>query len=67
MPKVCKVKNDLIDVFMDYSTSPTGFEENCWLRLHKNKQGQWKQIAGVKLPSYRYQAVVKNLSTTQKG
>jgi len=60
--KVIKVNNSTIDVFLDLNTSPTGFEQVCWLRLYKNKQtNTWKQLAGIKLPSYKYQTILKGL------
>lgn len=62
--KTIKVNNNTIDVFMDYHTFPTGFEPSCWLRLYRSKvQPYWKQIAGIKLPSYKYQALITEIQT----
>jgi len=59
--KIIKVNANTIDVFMDFDTHPTGFEPSCWLRLHRPKGGAYKQIAGVRLPSHRFQLILKQL------
>lgn len=62
-----KVNPYTVDIFLNFDTHPTGFEPSCWLRLIKSHQkpAQWKQIAGIRLPSYKYQTVLKTLQ--EKG
>jgi len=59
--KIIKLNANTIDIFLDFDTVPTGFEPSCWLRLHRPKGGSYKQIAGVRLPSYRFQLILKQL------
>ena len=59
--KVIKLNTNVIDVFMDYNTSPTGFEPSCWVRLHRQRGSEWKQVAGIRLPSHKFQLLLKDL------
>lgn len=61
--KIHTINPNLIDIFLDFDTH-TGYDPECWLRLRKSKpDNKWKQIAGIKLPSYRYQNLLKTLET----
>jgi len=63
-----RVNSHTIDIFLDFDTQPTGFEPACWIRLTKTRQqpNTWKQIAGIRLPSYKYQAILKQLADVTK-
>ena len=64
--KIFKIRKGLYDIFLDYNTFPTGFEESCWLRLqlsYGKPPITWKQLAGIKLPSYKFQEITKTLET----
>ena len=50
----------LVDIFLDMETSPTGYEESCWLRLQKRGQ-QWIQLKGIKIPSYKFRMITEEL------
>lgn len=56
------VNKNLVDVFLDSNTGPTGFETSCWLRLHKNREGRWTQVNGIKVPGYKFSVIIKELS-----
>jgi len=62
--KIIAINKNVLDVFMDFNTSPTGFEPSCWVRLHKPKDLGWKQVAGIRLPSKHFQMLLQELKET---
>lgn len=60
--KIHKINNNLIDVFIDKNTFPTGYEESCWIRLQK-KLSNWIQIKGTKVPSWKFKQVLSEVET----
>ena len=60
--KTIPLNKNVLDVFMDFDTQPTGFEPSCWVRLHKQRgTDSWKQVAGIRLPTHKFQAMLKEL------
>jgi len=59
--KIIPLSPKMVDVFLNQDTSPTGYEESCWLRLQKRGEF-WLQIAGIKLPSWKFKQLTMCLS-----
>jgi hypothetical protein len=58
--KIHFINKKLIDVFLDMNTYPTGYEENCWLRLQKRGE-HWTQIAGINIPKWKFKMIMEEL------
>ena len=59
------INKNLVDIFLDSDLGITGFEPNCWLRLHKNREGKWTQVSGIRVPGFKFSAILKELSTKE--
>lgn len=64
--KIKLITKKLIDIFLNTNTSPTGWEPSCWLRLQKRGE-VWVQIAGIRLPPWRYKLITENIATYKEG
>jgi len=60
--KIYPVNKKIMDVFIDIDTQYTGFEPEAWLRVQKNGKN-WIQIAGTKVPSWKFKMVTEKLNT----
>lgn len=58
--KIKHITKNLVDVFLDMDTHPTGFEPNCWLRLTK-RGNSWVQTHGIRVPAWTYKKIVGEL------
>lgn len=61
MMKIKPINKNLIDVFLDMNTYPTGWEPSCWLRLQK-RGTNWIQLGGIKLPSWKFKMITEELN-----
>ena len=59
--KLIPISKNMVDVFLNTNTSPTGFEPSCWIRLQK-RGTQWVQIAGIKLASWKFKELTMCLT-----
>lgn len=57
--KIHKVKYQTYDIFLNYNTHPTGYEENCWLRVYIDKSNKFHQIGGISLPKFKFTQIIK--------
>jgi type II secretory ATPase GspE/PulE/Tfp pilus assembly ATPase PilB-like protein len=55
----------LVDIFLNMNTFPTGYEESCWLRLQQREK-QWLQIKGIKVPPWKFKMITENLNHENK-
>jgi hypothetical protein len=51
------ISKNLVDVFINGDSSPTGFEESSWIRLQK-RGSTWNQIKGIKILGFVFKNVV---------
>lgn len=59
--KVFAITKNLVDVFLTPEKHhKTGYEKELWLRLQKRGE-QWIQVAGVKIPSWKYKQITEAL------
>lgn len=63
--KIKYITKNLIDVFLDKQTFPTGFEASCWLRL-QNRHNKWTQISGIKVQSWEFKKIIDSITTLSK-
>ena len=59
--KIIPLSPKMVDVFLNQDTSPTGYEESCWLRLQKRGE-LWLQIGGIKVPSWKFKQITTGLT-----